>query len=835
MHFDTDALQGQAHRFMPKHLQALMGKAQAAINSGVDDAMEGVARRTFLKVSAASGFALGAFPLVAAAQRAGSATAPAGLKPFEQPSAFVRIDADGTVTVTINRLEFGQGVQTGLPMILAEELDADWSKVRSVHGDASAAYADPLMGMHLTGGSNSIKNSYTQYRELGARTRAMLVSAAAAQWGVDASALRTSNGFVVGPGGKKLGYGALAEAAMKQAVPEKVALKDPKQFRLIGKPTGRLDAQAKSSGQQDYGIDVRLPGMLTAVVARPPVFGGKVKSLDDSAAKAIKGVKAVLRVPTDRGGEGVAVVADGYWPAKLGRDALKVEWDTSAVGKPDSTALLAQYRELATKPGLVAMQADMAPLAGAAHKISAEFVFPYLAHAPMEPPNCTIQLDGDTAELWMGTQMPGLDAMAAAKTLGLPPQNIQVHTQMAGGGFGRRAIPSSDYVVEACGVAKAVRTAGISAPVRTLWSREDDIKGGYYRPMHVHRAEIGFDAKGRILAWDHTIVGQSIIKGSPFEAFMVKNGIDATAIEGMKEPYDVPMKLSVHHPEVNVPVLWWRSVGSTHTAYVMETLIDEVARATQQDPVAYRMALMGDKHPRHKAALQLAVAQSGYGKKQLAPGRAWGVAVHESFESVVAYVVEASVKDGTPKLHRVTAGVHCNLAINPKSVEAQVEGSALMGLSMCLPGAAITLKDGVVEQSNFGDFAVPRITDMPQVTVHIVPSADPPKGMGEPGLPPLAPAFANAIAQITGKTPGERRFKRAGWQQKTAPKRPHSPWCWCWPRAGASALRHRAAWCTSCAPPWATKQCWSTRWPPCAPAACPGTWRMQGTRAWAIR
>lgn len=762
MHFDAHALQGQAHVFMPKHLLALMDKAQAASNSGVNDAIEGIeglARRTFLKVSAASGFALGAFPLVAAAQ--GAAAAPAGLKPFEQPSAFVRIDADGTVTVTINRLDFGQGVQTGLPMILAEELDADWSKVRSVHGDANQAYADPMMGMHLTGGSNSIKNSYTQYRELGARTRAMLVSAAAAQWGVDASALRTSNGFVVGPGGKKLGYGALAEAAMKQPVPEKVTLKDPKQFRLIGKPTGRLDAKAKSSGQQDYGIDVRLPGMLTAVVARPPVFGAKLKSLDDSAAKAIKGVKAVLRVPTDRGGEGVAIVADGYWPAKQGRDALKVEWDTSAVGKPDTTALLAQYRELAAKPGNVAMQADMAPLASAAHKISAEFVFPYLAHAPMEPLNCTVKLDGDKAELWMGTQMPGLDAMAAAKTLGLQPQNVKVNTQMAGGGFGRRAIPTSDYVVEACGVAKAARTAGITAPVRTLWSREDDIKGGYYRPMHVHRAEIGFDAQGKILAWDHTIVGQSITKGSPFEAFMVKNGIDATAVEGMKEPYNVPMRLLVHHPDVNVPVLWWRSVGSTHTAYAMETLIDEVARTTKQDPVAYRMALMGDKHPRHKAALQLAVAQSGYGKKKLAAGRAWGVAVHESFESVVAYVVEASVKDGTPKLHSITAGVHCNLVVNPRSVEAQVQGAALMGLSMCLPGGAITLKDGVVEQSNFGDFAVPRITDMPQVAVHIVPSADPPKGMGEPGLPPLAPAFANAVARLTGKTPRELPFKLA--------------------------------------------------------------------------
>ena len=746
MHFDAQT--ARAH--MPKGLVALMNQAQGAINTEADAAShEGVARRTFLKVSAASGFALGAFPLVTSAQGAGAAAA--GLKPFEQPSAFVRIDADGTVTVTINRLDFGQGVQTGLPMILAEELDADWSKVRSVHGDANQAYADPMMGMHLTGGSNSIKNSYTQYRELGARTRAMLVSAAAAQWGVDASALRTSNGFVVGPGGKKLGYGALAEAAMKQPVPEKVTLKDPKQFRIIGKPTGRLDAKAKSSGQQDYGIDVRLPGMLTAVVARPPVFGGKVKSLDDSAAKAIKGVKAVLRVPTDRGGEGVAIVADGYWPAKQGRDALKVEWDTSAVGKPDTTALLAQYRELAAKPGNVAMQADMAPLAGAAHKISAEFVFPYLAHAPMEPLNCTVKLDGDKAELWMGTQMPGLDAMAAAKTLGLQPQNVKVNTQMAGGGFGRRAIPTSDYVVEACGVAKAARTAGITAPVRTLWSREDDIKGGYYRPMHLHRAQVGFDASGQVLAWDHVIVGQSILAGSPFEAMMVKNGVDITAVEGMRAPYPLPMRLTVHHPKQNVPVLWWRSVGSTHTAFVMETLIDQIARETNQDPVAFRMKLMGDQHPRHRAALQLAVDKSGYGKTTLPAGAHWGVAVHESFESVVAYVVAASVKDGKPVIHSVTAGVHCNLCVNPRAVEAQVQGSAIMALSTTMPGHAITFKDGVVQQGNYHEFAPARLTDAPDVAVHIVPSSDPPKGMGEPGLPPFAPALANAVRRATGK------------------------------------------------------------------------------------
>ncbi|ROZ75366.1 xanthine dehydrogenase family protein molybdopterin-binding subunit [Ramlibacter sp. WS9] len=743
MHFDTTTFE------LPNMLQR---RGDAG-----DDAPTGeMPRRTFLKVATASGFALGAFPLAVVAQ----GTAPAaGLKATEQPSAFVRIERDGTVIVTINRLDFGQGVQTGLPMILAEELDADWSKVRSEHGNANPAYVDPAFGLHLTGGSNSIKNSYTQYRELGARTRAMLVSAAATQWGVDAATLRTENGSVIGPGGKKAGYGELADAAMKLPVPEKVTLKDPKQFRIIGKPTGRLDARAKSSGGQSYGIDVRLPGMLTAVVARPPVFAAKLKSVDDSAAKAVKGVKAVVRVPVDRGGEGVAVIADGYWAAKQGRDALKLEWDTTGVEKADSAKLLASYRELSKKPGAVKYNADMSKLASAPKKISAEYVFPFLAHAPMEPLNCTVAFNGTGAELWMGTQMPGLDTMAASKVLGVPPTAIKVNTQMAGGGFGRRAIPTSDYVVEACQVAKAARTAGLQAPVRTLWSREDDIKGGYYRPMHVHRAEIGFDAQGNILAWDHTIVGQSIVKGSPFEAFMVKDGIDNTMVEGMKEPYDVPMRLTAHHPQVNVPVLWWRSVGSTHTAYAMETLLDEVARATGQDPVAYRMKLMGDKHPRHKTALQLAVDKSGYGKRTLAPGRAWGVAVHESFQSVVAYVVEASVEKGVPKLHAVTAGVHCNLAVNPTSVEAQVQGAALMGLSMCLPGAAITLKDGVVEQSNFGDFPVPRITDMPQITVYIVPSAEPPTGMGEPGLPALAPAFANAVAKLTGSTPRELPFK----------------------------------------------------------------------------
>jgi isoquinoline 1-oxidoreductase beta subunit len=756
---------------LPTHLsadqiQSLLPPAMAQRFSArnTDDDGAGLARRSFLKLATASGFALGAFPLVAGAQQ-GVAPAAAGLKADRQPAAFVKIARDGVVTVTINRLEFGQGTHTGLAMVLAEELDADWSRVKAVHGNADPAYNDPAFGMQITGGSTAVKHSYTQYRELGARTRAMLVAAAAKQWNVPASSLATERGVVIGPGGKKLGYGELAEAAMQQPVPMEVTLKDPARFKLIGQPTTRLDSQAKSSGQQDFGMDVRLPGMLTAVLTHPPVFGSKVAALDDAAARAVPGVKAVMRVPLHDGGEGVAVVATGYWAAKQGRDALKVQWNDAGREKVDSAQQLASYRALAAKTGNLKHDADMAPLASAPNKISAEFVFPYLAHAPMEPLNCTVQIQGSGASaqatVWTGTQMPGLDAAAAARTLGIKPEQVTMNVQMAGGGFGRRGLLTSDFVTEACTIAKAAQAAGLSAPVRTVWSREDDMRGGYYRPMHVHRAEIGFDAQGKVLAWDHVIVGQSIMAGTFFAPMMVKNGVDETMVEGMGKPYDVPMRLSAHHPKLNVPVLWWRSVGSTHTGYVMETLIDEIARATKQDPVAYRMKLMDSKAVRHRAALQLAVDKSGYGKKTLPAGRAWGVAVHESFDSVVAYVVEASVDNGTPKLHQVTAGVHCNLAVNPKSVEAQIQGGALMGLSMCLPGAAITLKDGVVEQSNFGDFAVPRITDMPAIAVHIVPSADAPTGVGEPGLPPLAPAFANAIARLTGKPLRELPFKMA--------------------------------------------------------------------------
>ena len=689
-----------------------------------------------------------------------------GQKPLEDPTAFVTIAKDGTTTVLCNRMDMGQGIETALAMICAEELEADWSKVKTGFGNQQSHYVDPIMGMHLTGGSGSVKNSYMQYRELGARAKAMLIAAAAKQWKVDATTLKAETGVVSG-GTRRVSYGELFDAAMKEPIPEAVTLKSPKNFRLIGKPTGLKVSRAKATGQQKYGMDVNLPGMLTAVIARPPVFGAKFKTFDASASQKVKGVRAVLPVDLDRGARGIAIVADGYWPAKMGRDALKVEWDISGVDKPDTSALLKQYKALAKTEGMLAtgnqMRADMAKLAGAPNNLTAEFVFPYLNHAQMEPIACTVDLKADSCHAYTASQMPGIDAAAIAKASDLKSEQIEIHVQMAGGGFGRRAVPSSEYLVEAVNVAKALNASGTNVPVKVVRSREDDVKAGYYRPLVVHRAEIGYDKDGTVLAWNHRIVSQSIMRGTPFEAFMIKDGVDGTTTEGMREPYNLPMRLSVHRTDVNVPVLWWRSVGSTHTAFVMETLIDEIATATHQDPVAYRIKLMGSdaKGARHRAALQLAVERSGYGKKTLPAGMHWGVAVHESFESVVAYVVEAGVKDGKAIVSNITAGVHCNFCVNPRTVEAQVQGAAMLALATTQLGHAITLKDGVVEQSNFHDFPPLRMPDAPTVSVHIVPSDDPPKGMGEPGLPPLAPALANALRRATGKPLRELPFKLA--------------------------------------------------------------------------
>ena len=721
---------------------------QEALNRSEQGEVSGLSRRSFMKVGALAGGGLVLGFFMPGANKFARA---ADAKPSYAPNAFLRIAPDNTVTVAVNRLEFGQGVQTSLPMLIAEELDADWSQMRGELAPAADVFKDPAFGMQMTGGSGTIAHSFMQYREIGAKARVMLIAAAAEQWKVKPEQCKTNKGMVMGPAGQKASYGSLADSAMKQPMPANVTLKDAKNFRFIGKPTKRIDARVKSNGKQVFGIDFSLPNMMVAVVLHPPVFGSKITRLDATRAKAIKGVIEVVEVPLDRGARGVAVIANGYWAAKQGRDALAVDWDSSAVDKVSSVQQLADFKAMAKTPGLTARKADISKLAEATKHISAVYEFPYLAHAPMEPLNCVIDLKADSCTVWAGSQFQTFDHAAIARTAGLKPETVTLNTMMAGGGFGRRAVPTSDYIVEAVNVAKAYKAAGKSGPLKVIWSREDDIKGGYYRPSHVHRADIGLDAKGNIIAWDHAIVGQSIVMGTPLEQFMVKDGIDNTITEGMGEPYEVPLNLTVHHPKVNVPVLWWRSVGSTHTAFVMETLIDEAAHIANVDPVVYRKKLMGEKHKRHLAALDLAVAKSGYGKKALPKGRAWGVAVHESFNSVVAYVVQASVEKGVPKLHKVTAGVHCNLAVNPLTIEAQVQGAVLMALGTTLPGSAITLKDGVVEQQNFSDYTVARMADMPEVDVHIVPSGDAPTGMGEPGLPPLAPAFANAIFRITGK------------------------------------------------------------------------------------
>jgi len=712
----------------------------------------GLSRRGFLKAGAlaGSGLVLG-FVMPASHRFARAADAAAAASPVSAPNAFLRIAPDNTISVMVNRLEFGQGVHTALPMLIAEDLDADWSQMRGELAPAGDAFKDPVFGIQMTGGSGTVAHSFIQYREIGARARQMLIAAAAQQWNVTPAQCTTSKGVVIGPAGQKASYGSLADAAMRQPVPASVTLKPASAFTIVGKPTRRLDARAKSSGKQQFGIDFMPPNTRVAVVARAPVFGAKVARLDASKARAIAGVVDVLEVPLDRGGRGVAVIASGYWPAKTGRDALVIDWDAGSLEKVNSAQQMAAFAALAKTPGATVQQADTSKLAGAPKKIAAVYEFPYLAHAAMEPLNCVVDLGDKACTIWSGTQFPGVDQAAAAAALGMKPEQITVNTMMAGGGFGRRATPTSDFIVEAVNVAKAYKAAGHAGPVKVIWSREDDIKGGYYRPSHLHRADIGIGADGKIVAWDHAIVGQSITSGTMFEAFTVKNGIDSTMVEGMGAPYNVPLNLTAHSVKANVPVLWWRSVGSTHTAFVMETLIDEAAHAAGMDPVAYRKSLIDPKHTRHLAALDLAVAKSGYGKRKLAKGRAWGVAVHESFNTVVAYVVEASVNKGVPKLHQVTAGVHCNFPVNPMTIEAQVQGAVLMAVGTTLPGAAITLKDGVVEQQNFSDYTVARMPDMPHVDVFTVASTDAPTGMGEPGFPPLAPAFANAVFRLTGK------------------------------------------------------------------------------------
>lgn len=712
-------------------------------------------RRGFLKLTALSGGGLGIVwtaPSLAAEEAAAAASAPAA-KPLAHPSPFIKLHPDHTVEIMVNRLDFGQGALTALPMLLAEELDVDFKNVRATLAPAGDAYKDPVFGIQMTGGSTAVAHSWMAYREIGAAARMMLVAAAAKQWKVPVSACTTGDGQVRS-GNKRATYVSLASAAAKQPVPASVVLKSAEHFNIIGQGQGRLDAAASATGKKNYGIDMKLPGLKVALLRRAPKFGGQVESFDAKAARAVKGVLDVFEVSTDRGGSGIAVVATGYWPAKQGRDALQVQWKAGVGGTVNTESQFAQYRELAKNPPLTAVKGDVAALSGAAKSIHAVYEFPYLAHAPLEPLNATFDVRADRATVYAGSQFQTIDQAAIAQTLGLKPEQVALNTLPAGGGFGRRAVPTSGYLREGATIAKTwrQRKGHAGGPLKLMWSREDDIQGGYYRPAHVHQVDVGFDAQGQVTAWDHAIVGQSLIKGTAFEPFLVKAGIDGTMTEGVAENhYGMPMRLRVAHPELALPVLWWRSVGHTHTGYVMETMADEVARAAGTDPVAWRLSRFdATKHARHIAALKLAVEQSGYGQP-LPAGHAWGVAVHESFGSVVAYVVDVSIEDDQPKVHRVTAGVHANQVVNPTAAIAQIQGGAMYGLNMTLPGFAITLKDGVVEQSQFSDYPPIRITQAPPVAVHFVPSTDAPTGLGEPGVPPIAPAVANAVAALTGK------------------------------------------------------------------------------------
>jgi isoquinoline 1-oxidoreductase beta subunit len=707
-------------------------------------------RRSFLQTSGAAtgGLVLGFYLPGRWAKRGlegaldGSANGSAQAAPFA-PNAFIRIASDETITVLVNHSEMGQGVYTSLPMLIAEELDADWSRVRAEMAPAEPAYVHAAWGMMVTGGSSSVTSSWQQFRNAGAAARALLAEAAAQEWGVPASGLRTENGFVIDDAGdRKASYGSLAEAAATVTPPTEIALKDPKDFKLIGTDVKRIEGPDKVTGRAEFALDVKLPDMLTASVAHPPACGGTVVSFDEAAARGVPGVVGVKQIST-----GVAVIARDFWTARRGRSALNVEWDLGEGAQLSTPAVLEQYRALTDEPGAVAGQEGdaAAALASSSKTLEATYEVPYLAHAPMEPLSATAHVSADGCDIWAGTQFQTNDQLRAAQILGLQPQDIRVHTTLLGGGFGRRANATSDFVSEAVEVAK-----GESVPVKTVWTREDDIQCGYYRPLFVHRLWAGVDESGMPAGWHQRIVGQSIMTGTLFEAGM-QGGIDPTSVEGAADmPYAIPNQLiELHSPTQPVSVLWWRSVGHTHTGFVNESFLDEVAHAGGQDPYELRRTLLADE-PRHRGVLELAAEKAGWGTP-LPEGRARGIAMRKSFDTFVAQVAEVSLTDdGRPRVHRVVCAVDCGIVVNPWTVKAQMEGGIVFGLTAALYGE-LTIDGGRVQQSNFHDYPVLRMNEMPEVEVHIVESAEHPTGVGEPGVPPIAPAVTNALFALTGK------------------------------------------------------------------------------------
>ena len=657
------------------------------------------------------------------------------------PNAWLRISPDDSVLVIVDRSEMGQGVATSLPMLLAEELEADWSKVKIEFAPADKAYINPLFGLQGTGGSSSVRAAWTPLRKAGAAAREVLIAAAAQRWAVKTTECHAENGAVVHTKTKRrLRYGQLAARAATLPVPTDVPLKDPKDWRIAGKPTKRLDAAVKTNGRAKFGIDTWVPGLRIAVVARSPVFGGKVKSFDATAAKAVEGVRNVVQISS-----GVAVVATGYWPAKLGRDALKVEWDEGSVASVSSAGISQMFVERAGQATAAVAKHVGDPeggLSGAATKVEADYEMPFLAHTTMEPMNATAHVRADGVDIWAPTQFQtGAQGIGAAIG-GVPPEQVKVHTTYLGGGFGRRF--ELDFIQEALETSKAVGT-----PVKVIWSREDDVRNGQYRPANFHRMRAGLGADGKPVAWSHRIVAPSIM--ARVFPNTVQNGLDGEAVEGGAElPYTVP-NLHVDYvlTDTGIPVGFWRSVNNSYNGFAVETFIDECAAAAKADPYEYRRALLANA-PRHRGVLELAATKAGWGTP-LPAGRARGVAVFKSFESFVAQVAEVSVSSaGDVRVHRVVCAVDCGMHVNPQTIEAQMQGGIVFGLTAALKGA-ITIDKGRVQQGNFDDYQMLRMNEMPVVEVYIVPSNEAPGGIGEPGTPPIGPAVGNAIFALTGK------------------------------------------------------------------------------------
>lgn len=696
-------------------------------------------RRQFIKTSAMVGGGLVLACHLPFGSRDAQAEAPG---PFA-PNAYLRIGRDDSITVIVNKSEMGQGVYTSLPMLVAEELCCNWRKVTFSASPVAPEYNHAQFGpLMVTGGSSSVRSEWERLSLAGAAAREMLTVAAAREWQVDPARCRAENGFVISPSGARLSYGALADKAAQLPVPQNPKLKSGKKV-LLGTPAGRLDSPAKINGTAIFGIDVEWPGMLNVVIARPPVFGGKVAHFNADKATAHPGVRAVVAVDA-----GIAVAADDFWQALKGRDLLEISWEDGKWGGISTPAMHEEYARLATTPGLIARRDGDAPKILADHpdKIEAVYTVPYLAHATMEPLNCFVDLKSDSCLIRTGSQFQTVDRAAAAKVAGLKPEQVTFETMFLGGGFGRRACTGSDFVIEAVQVAKA-----LGQPVKVIRTREDDMRAGYYRPMWLDRVEACLDKKGYPLAWHHRIVGQSIIAGTPFESAMVKEGIDHTSVEGASDtPYGIPnLQVELHSPANGVPVLWWRSVGHSHTAFVMETLLDDLAHKAGKDPYRYRRTLLA-KHPRILKVLQTAAEKAGW-SKPLPKGRGRGIAVHESFGSIVAQVAEVSLdKQGGIKVHRVVCAVDCGRIVNPDTIKSQMESGIIFGLSAALYGA-ITLKNGRVEQGNFDSYPLVRIAAAPKIEVHIVANNEAPGGVGEPGVPPIAPAVANALFALSGK------------------------------------------------------------------------------------